>query len=189
MKSPYRNVLDEHDGEKIRNQIRWRKTIEFIEKSETRFFKIACLDIGDRSMLTGRLERLFRSVFTNTNVDLDVVDLSPPYEYFYIITCFEVIEHLFNPLHCLLGMRKKLMPGGRIYLSTPRHKPHSMWGNHFHEMSDKSLFALLDRAGLRVVRRKKIFIMPLRSLLTGIRPWLRLIFDRVWLFELEAKGK
>ena len=185
-KSPYRNILDEHDGEKVRNQIRWHKTTKFIlAGSAPEPWTIPdCLDIGDRSILTERLESLFRAYFASTTVDLDVEKL--PALGFDVITCFEVMEHLFNPLHCLLEMTKCLMPGGRIYLSTPRFKPHFLWGTHFHEMSDRSLFALLDRAGLRIVRKQKIFIMPWRSLLTGFRPWLRLIFDRVWLFELES---
>lgn len=190
MSSPYRNVLEENDGEKRRNQIRWRKTIEFIEAGEVLHLGARCLDVGDRSVLTGWLERTFSAPFENTDKDLDVAgwltESQPPYT-LDVITCFEVIEHLFNPLNCLMGIWCLLNAGGRIYLSTPRYKPHFLWGNHFHEMSDKSLFALIERAGLRVVRKQKIFIMPWRSLLTGFRPWLRLIFDRVWLLELESR--
>ncbi len=190
MTSPYRNVLDEHDGEKIRNQNRWHKTIKFILAgfAPEPWTIPECVDIGDRSVLTKRLEGIFRAQFTNTDVDLDVDLLFPPKvaHTIDIITCFEVIEHLFNPLFCLLEMKRVLKPNGRIYLSTPRFKPHFLWGNHFHEMSDKSLFALIDRAGLKIVRKQKIFVAPWRSLLTGFRPWLRLVLDRHWLLEIEA---
>ena len=183
MTSPYRNILDEHDGDKVRNQIRWRKTIEFMKG-----YPFMTLDIGDRSVMTEKLETLYDVGFDNTNIDLDIEDLSTSFAFDYdLITCFEVLEHLFNPLHCLLQMKWVLAPDGRIYISTPRYKPHFLWGNHFHEMSEKSILALFERAGLRVVRRKTIFIMPWRSLLTGFRPWLRLIFDRGYLFEL-VKG-
>jgi len=182
MTSPYRNILDEHDGDKVRNQIRWRKTMQFMK--DGRFPYPRYLDIGDRSELTTYLEIYFRANFTNTDVDLDAGYLPKG---FNTITCFEVLEHLFNPLHCLLEMKRVLLHDGRIYISTPRYKPHFLWGDHFHEMSEQSILALFERAGLKIVRRKTIFIMPWRSLLTGIRPWLRLIFDRVYLFELEKK--
>ena len=186
MTSPYRNILDEHDGDKVRNQIRWRKTIEFM-KGDYKPSGNRVLDIGDRSVITEQLSNMLQGHIINTCIDLDTEPLTG--RDYDMITCFEVLEHLFNPLWCLVQMREALSDDGIMYISTPRYKPHFLWGDHFHEMSEQSILALFERAGLRIVRRKTIFIMPWRSLLTGFRPWLRLIFDRVYLFELETQGE
>ena len=163
------------------NPRRAKKTLDFVLSCG--ITRGVVLDIGEPNDLGKYLEMHTGCKLVNTHSDLDyTIEVDRKYD---TVFCFEVIEHLFNPLNCLLEMKKVLAPEGRIYLSTPRFKPHFLWGDHFHEMSDKSLFALLERAGLEVVRRKKIYIAPWRGLVQGLRPWLRLLFDRVWLFELK----
>jgi len=104
------------------------------------------------------LENSFGFPFDNTSVDLDIGSLEGEYD---IITCLEVIEHWFNPLYCLLEMKKVLSSDGTIYLSTPRSKPHILWSpHHIREMTCRSLNALLQRAGLTVVRQKLIRNLP-----------------------------
>jgi len=184
MSSPFRNIVDDEYDSKIHNRIRRAKTLEFLTPHEN---AQKGLDIGERSFFTGQLENLFGIPLDNTSVDLDVGSFESEYD---VITCFEVIEHLFNPLHCLLEIKKALSPGGRIYLSTPCGKPRLLWSpHHFHEMSSRSINALLQRAGLSVVRQKKIRILPWWHYLTGFRPLLRGVCDRTWLFELKmSKG-
>ncbi len=145
------------------------------------------LDIGDRTMFTTELEHFFGCSFDCTAVDLDTDILIGRYD---IVTCFEVIEHLFNPLHCLLQIKNVLAPDGRLYLSTPRYKPHILWSpHHFHEMSHRSARALLGRSGFTIMRQEKITTLPWWFYFTGIRPVLRGLFNRTWLFELKmSKG-
>ncbi len=181
MTSPFRNVIDDTYGEKQHNQMRWEKTMAFLAPAES---AIRGLDIGDRTPFTSELESFFGCPFDSTTVDLDVDTLVGRYD---IVTCFEVIEHLFNPLHCLLQIKKVLASDGKLYLSTPRYKPHVIWDpQHFHEMSSRSIGGLFDRAGLTILRRKVITNLPWWFYLTGVRPLLRGLFDRIWLFEIEA---
>lgn len=182
MKSPYRNILQPDDGEKRRNQIRWDKTLLFLRPAVGRTHR--GLDIGDRSTITPELEKYFGFKFDNTSIDLDYAWIPNKYN---VITCFEVLEHLFNPLNCLTEINHALLPGASLYISTPKHKPYFLWGDHFHEMHEKQILALFNRAGFEIIRRETIFTVPLRSLLTGIRPWIRLFYDRVWLFELRRR--
>lgn len=179
--SPYREIRPDYGG-CPHVQTRWAKTIEFLNGSLPKAG--VGLDIGDRYGLTEMCENHFGIEFENTGLngtDLDVDPLEGQYD---IITCFEILEHLFNPLHCLLEMKKVLAEGGRIYISTPRHRPSYIWGHHFHEMSARSINALFTRAGLSVVRKDLICIAPWRNCLTGFRPWLRMLIDRTMLFEL-----
>ena len=79
-----------------------------------------------------------------------------------------------------------LEKNGRLYLSTPQYKPHILWSkDHFHEMHIKSIMSLFTRSGFKVLRKKKIWIQPIFFYFTGIRPFLRLLYERHWLFELE----
>lgn len=181
MTSPFRTVIDDAYGEMRSNQIRWGKTMSFLAPMES----ATCgLDIGDRTPFTSELESFFGCPFDSTAVDLDVDILAGRYD---IVTCFEVIEHLFNPLHCLLQIEKVLASDGRLYLSTPRYKPHVVWDpQHFHEMSSRSIGSLIDRAGFTIIRQKVITILPWWFYFTGFRPLIRGLFDRIWLFELKA---
>ena len=101
----------------------------------------------------------------------------------------EVIEHLFNPLHLLKEISGVLKEGGKLYLSTPKGKPHFLWSkDHFHEMNEQSLMSLINRAGFKMIRKDEIRIQPLSFYFSGIRPLFRLIYERHWLMELELKN-
>ena len=64
-------------------------------------------------------------------------------------------------------------------------KPYFLWSeDHFHEMNEKSILALIERAGFRVIRKEEIRIHPFKFYFTGIRPLLRFIFEKHLLLEL-----
>jgi|GEM_PF-6136217 len=88
--------------------------------------------------------------------------------------CFEILEHLYNPLHFLEQLRTQLEENGVIYLSTPA-RPHFLWTeHHFHEIDDQRIQWLFDRAQLKICRQTKIRLFRgWRFHLSGIRPLLR----------------
>lgn len=130
MNAPYRNVVDPAYNAKIHNRVRWKKIADFLPKLE----KVEKgLDVGDWSAFTDILERFYNCRFDNATGDLDT-DL--PTGDYGIITCFDVIEHPYNPLHCLLQITSVLQHDGLLLLSTPLFKPHLLWSkNHYHELS------------------------------------------------------
>ncbi len=179
MKSEYRNEIDAKYINSKHVQIRWAKTLLFLRP----FNANVGLDIGDRTPFSENLEEFYNCEFKNTDIDLDIGVLKGKYD---IVTAFEVIEHLYNPLHMLLQISNILNKNGRLYLSTPVGKPRYLWSeDHFHEMYRSSLISLINRAGFRVLRIKKIRIQPFSFYFTGIRPLLRLIYEKHWLIELE----
>ena len=178
--SPYKNSIDNDYINAEHVQIRWQKTLAFLKKNED--IKSA-LEIGDRSPLTESLESFYKCNFDSTYIDLDTGHLSGKYD---LIMAFEIIEHLFNPLHLLLEVRKILNEDGILYLSTPLGKPYFLWSNdHFHEIGFTRLKSLLDRAGFRIICMEKIRIQPLAFYFTGIRPMLRFIFEKHILLRLS----
>jgi SAM-dependent methyltransferase len=182
MKSPYRNTIDSEYFNASHVEIRWEKTLSFIDK----FHANLGLDIGDRTPFTDQLEAHYHCPFSNTTIDLDEGKLTGEYD---VITALEIIEHLFNPLHLLKEISGVLKEGGKLYLSTPKGKPHFLWSkDHFHEMNEKSLMSLIHRAGFKLLRKDEIRIQPLSFYCRGIRPLLRLIYERHWLMELELKN-
>jgi len=179
LESPFRTKVDNIYSNARTTQKRWKITKEFL--AEVPNAKIG-LDLGDRTIFTEELENFFKCPFTNSNIDLDTETIEGKYD---IITAFEVIEHLFNPLHCLLEVSNSLNSNGRLYLSTPKSKPTIISSPlHFHEMSERSLNALFNRANFKVTRKTTFDVHSFWFYFTGIRPLLRGIFDRHWLFEL-----
>jgi len=142
----------------------------------------AILDIGERNPLTERFEKRAGVTIQNTSGDLDCLTLEGVYD---SVFCFEVIEHLMNPLNLLLEIRKVLRPSGRLFLSTPKHKPHFLWGKyHFTEFDEQRLTALVSRAGFLIRRKAEFRTMPFWWHFLGIRPLMRMVYNKVFILEL-----
>ena len=108
---------------------------------------------------------------------------------FGTVFCLEILEHLYNPLFFLENLKEILDRNGSIVLSTPG-RPHFLWTeHHFHEIDDKRIKWLFNRAGLEVVRERKYRLWRgLKFHLSGIRPFLRMFtYGRV--YELKRKEK
>ena len=107
----YRKKIDEAYNTDQSVLFRWKQTEKFLEPKE---LLSAGLDIGERTALTKRLEDLYNINFDSTNIDLDIEPLKGEYD---IITSFEVLEHLFNPLFNLIEIKRVLKPNGVLYIS------------------------------------------------------------------------
>ena len=181
MDNKYRIKINDVYNKNSTNIYRWKNTLDFLSIPLHKFKK--GLDIGEKSPLTDMLEEFYSIKFQNTNVDLDLEILTGNYD---IVTSFEVIEHLYNPLFNLLEIRKILNDDGVLYLSTPLYKPGFLWSpNHFHEMKRESIINLFKKANFEIIREHTFKIHPNTFYLKGFRPFLRLFFERVQIFELR----
>ncbi|EAT58277.1 methyltransferase domain-containing protein [Chlorobium ferrooxidans] len=189
MKDKFRTPVSEEYLSEPAHRVRWQKTIEFVGRSgSSRLLTAAALsglDLGDRTPLTASLEQLFGCSFESTTIDLDVESLSGSYA---VVTAFEVLEHLYNPLHLLLEVRKILYgSGGRLFVSMPIAKPASLKSaDHFHEMSRDEALSLFMRAGFRVERSGQFRIRHPLFYLTGLKPLLRAWYEKVQIYELSV---
>jgi SAM-dependent methyltransferase len=129
------------------------------------------LDIGCRNPLSAFLCKRYHLFADQTEGDLEDIQLVGSYD---LITCLEVIEHLFNPLHLLSQMKNALNENGVVILTTPC-SPIAVNPNHFHEMDRSRLFALLDHAGLDVVEYRRVWRKTAWGLVSGFRPLLKLM--------------
>ncbi|MEI6756578.1 MAG: class I SAM-dependent methyltransferase [Chlorobium sp.] len=185
--SSFRTVIDGDYLSEDAHSVRWRKTIDFLGHSDHsgRVFQRG-LDLGDRTPLTNSLEQLFGCRFDNTAVDLDTEPLKGS---FSVVTAFEVLEHLYNPLHALLEVRGILEgEGSRLFVSMPLRKPLFLASpDHFHEMSRHAASSLFKRAGFRVVRSERFRIRQRLFYLTGLKPLLRALYEKVQIYELAVQ--
>jgi hypothetical protein len=188
MSSGFRNTIDAAYCADPAHRLRWERTLSFLLESAIAGSKVTSgLDLGDRTPMTGELEKLFRCPFSSTGIDLDVGSLEGR---FAVVTAFEVLEHLFNPLHGLLEVRKVLCPDpdARVFVSTPVSKPDFLKSpEHFHEMTRRSIEALFERAGFSVVRRREFRIRPFHFYLTGFKPFMRCFFEKIQIYELALR--
>ncbi|MFC1746993.1 class I SAM-dependent methyltransferase [Candidatus Neomarinimicrobiota bacterium] len=139
---PYRVITSNDDRYSSQAKIRWDHTLRFLQDAPP---GNRVLEIGERTSLTDMIEKAWNCTITNTNGDLDVLNLEGLYD---VVLSFEVLEHLFNPLFHLLQIHQVLTDGGRLFLSTPKGKPYFLWSpEHFHEMGTERLKDLLTRIG------------------------------------------
>lgn len=81
---------------------------------------------------------------TGTFIRADLTDLPYLEERFDMITCFEAIEHVENPLRGLDEFRRVLAPGGIVLVSSPNPDVYPA-GNpfHIHEFRPRDLLATM----------------------------------------------
>jgi SAM-dependent methyltransferase len=145
------------------------------------------LDVGPRNPFTDLLGARYGIPIDSTEGDLDELELTGMYE---VVFHFEVLEHLMNPLFHLRQVRRVLRENGTVYLSTPVGKPHFLWSSyHFHEFHPRELNALLSTAGFSVERQAEFLFHPLRFYFTGMRPLLRLLFERCQIYALRKASR
>jgi SAM-dependent methyltransferase len=82
---------------------------------------------------------------SGTFVRADLTDLPYPKQRFDVITCFEAIEHVEDPLRGLDEFRRVLAPGGIVLVSSPNPDVYPA-GNpfHIHEFRPQELLAALN---------------------------------------------
>lgn len=153
---------------------RARDTIDFIDK-----FQFPACDCGEDNPL----RKMINPVIESINVDFDRDKFPGEWN---TIFCFEVLEHLYNPLFFLEELKKSLLPDGIIYLSTPYQWPHIIKGrHHFHEITTDRLMWLFDEAGLKIIKQGKVSIAgKWYNHFYGFRPILR-YFQHSRIYKLK----
>ena len=163
------------------NDIRlFRNTAKFIGSLSGRV-----ADMGCSNSKSEYLSRHFDIEIDQIDCDFNF-DALPMFKY-DVVLCFEVIEHLQNPLLFMTNLKGMLKPGGVIYLSTPeririlQNNPY-----HFIEMNAKHLDRwILSPLKLRVLRSTRELIFHSWGFyFTGLRPLLRMFLDRTRIYEV-----
>ena len=143
--------------------------------------KLKSLDIGGPNKF-GELLGL-----KDNTLEMDLNrSLKAPGENYDLIGCFEIIEHIMNPLFMMDFIFAVLRPGGVCYLSTPRPWFGFLQGRqHFTEYKPDRFKRMVEYAGFEVVRTKKFCIWDWDFIFYGFRPVFRVLFHRNYLWELR----
>lgn len=141
-----------------------------------------CADIGERNVKMEYIKSVLGvSVDQITAHDFNDCVFSGDYDYVF---CFEVIEHLQDPLRFMSEVMKL---GDVIYLTTP-NRPRFLWSpHHYNELSPTRIHKwIFEPLGLSVIRRKRLYV-PHKwwFYFTGVRPFLRLFLNTKWIYELK----
>lgn len=181
-----RHKIDKEYESNPRHLRRWELTIEWLKQFE---FKNFCLDCGDWTPMTFRMELEFDIHIINTIHDLDKYRSRKGF-FYQSIFAFEVIEHLLNPLVFMQYCNNSLSKKGFMYISTPINRPKWMRNRewHFHEFNYNELVHLIDVAGFKIVAEKRINCTKWYYAFTGFRPLLRVLgYDKNILLRLKRK--
>lgn len=151
------------------------------------------LDIGMYGYKSQRMKEAGMDVDQGYSPDFNYQPIMPEYlnfpDGYRIITCFETIEHVQNPLLFVKNIIEHLHPDGSLFLSTPC-RPRFLWTvHHFFEMDGAHLQKwIFNPLGLEIVRKKKVRIPHHWTFyLKGFRPFMRLFFGYTWIYEVRFK--
>lgn len=125
------------------------------------------LDVGAGvSYMREQLRQIYKTNVFTYEIDLDWGKYPVADGYFKMITSFEVLEHLFNPLFHLTELRRVLADDGNMFLTTPNdygliykteHLLSRKYRPHFHQFCERDLRDIVNKAGLKIITLKKCF--------------------------------
>lgn len=149
---------------------------------------VRVLDIGEGNSFARQLQTELGVEVINTQGDLNYPHWEPQGEFDWVF-CFEVIEHLLNPLLFLITLRQKTSAGGTLFLTCP--KPTFRFLQmpvHFNEMDEYRLRALFDQS--RSFRIEELGTTksgyPWFIFWRGLRPLCRAIFEESFYLRATA---
>lgn len=147
------------------------KTIKYLKK---RNIAGRILDIGQESPLTSMISNNFDVWIDNTFGDLDG-DFKIPGKDYNVVIFSHTLEHIFDPVHCLLEIKKVMKPHGDMFIFLPRRGKLLWTPNHYHEIDHYRFQLLMERTGFEIIdwEHHKAWRDPFQYFV-GIRPFYRL---------------
>ena len=146
------------------------------------------LDVGEPNLLSSKLEEKLDVKIDHTEGDLDLYFYTPKL-YYDLIIFSHVIEHLMNPLLCLMSLKEHLTDNGKIIIAYPiKFKKGS---HHFHEIPLEDMKNLISKSGLKILEIEEHKVKNNFNL--GIRPIIKRIisyfFDRNYIIVCLRCGE
>lgn len=145
------------------------------------------LDVGEINPMCMILKRKFGIEMDNTKGDLDV-GFTTPHSFYDTIIMSHVIEHLMNPLYCLLRLKDVLKPKGILIIATPWCSENLKinWDKgHYHEIDEYRMNKLAECGGFKIVDKK--YYPRTRGHYRGIRSTIKKMTSKTVIYKLEGK--
>lgn len=159
-----------------------KKTIQYLRK---KLIYGRVLDIGQASPLTTMIYDSFNVTVENTIGDLDEDFEINGSDYSFVIFS-HTLEHVFNPVHCLLKIKAVMKQDAKMFIMLPRRGKLLWTKNHYHEIDHYRFMMLMKRTGFRVVgwTHTKAWRKPL-DYMKGFRSFYRLFREFNITYEVE----
>lgn len=164
---------------------RYNLTLDFVKQHINK--KEEILDLGVENPLSDLLKSSGFKVSNTKGEDLDLNYSSVQNSTAEVVTAFEIFEHLVSPFVVLKEIKAKKLIASvplKLWFSSAYRSKTDMRDRHFHEFEDWQFDWLLDKAGWRIVSRKK-WTNPTKKI--GIRPILRYFTPRYYIIYAERK--
>jgi len=162
---------------------RYKHTIRFLSKhistSET------ILDLGVKNPFTTILTEHDFSVKNTKGEDLDIDTSTIINSNANVVTAFEIFEHLLSPFTVLKAIKADKLVASvplKLWFSSAYRSKTDMLDRHYHEFEDWQFDWLLEKAGWKIMDRKK-WTNPTKKI--GIRPILRWFTPRYYIIYAE----
>jgi len=170
---------------------RWIKTRNFIARNyDHNKDNRIILDIGPENIFGKQISNYFSSDYYHTEGDLNYPYWNTTIDSFRTnnsidkkwkaafgtICCFEVLEHLMNPLLFLNKLHSICDKDTKIFLSYPYNPLAFMWSDtHFHEYNPDRFNHLLKESKFKIIAQEQYKIYwKVKDYLKGFSPLLRL---------------
>ncbi len=139
------------------------------------------LDLGVPNPLSGLMKDMGYEVDNTKGEDLDFDTSAVEVEGYDVVTGFEILEHMVNPMPLLKAVKAPklvLTVPMRLWFAPAYRSKTDKWDRHYHEFEDWQFDWLLEKAGWKVIHREQ-WTSPSKFPL-GIRPLLRSFTPRYY---------
>jgi hypothetical protein len=162
---------------------RFKLTAEFLLKHISTDSKI--LDLGVENPFTKIMKQHDFDIENTQGEDLDIDTSTIENSNANVITAFEIFEHLLSPFTVLKSIKASKIVASvplKLWFSSAYRSKTDKWDRHYHEFEDWQFDWLLEKAGWKILDRKK-WTNPTKKI--GIRPILRWFTPRYYIVYAE----
>ncbi|MCL5127593.1 methyltransferase [Algibacter sp. L4_22] len=162
---------------------RFKHTIEFLKKHVSNSETV--LDLGVVNPFTKIMKDHGFIVENTKGEDLDEDTSTIKNANAEVVTAFEIFEHLLSPYTVLKAIKGDKLVASvplKLWFSSAYRSKTDMLDRHYHEFEDWQFDWLLEKAGWKIIDRKK-WTNPPKKL--GIRPILRHFTPRYYIVYAE----
>ena len=162
---------------------RFKHTIQFLEKHISKTESI--LDLGVTNPFTKIMQEHGFLVENTKGEDLDTDTSIIKTSKAEVVTAFEIFEHLLSPFTVLRSIKSDKLVASvplKLWFSSAYRSKTDMLDRHYHEFEDWQFDWLLEKAGWKIMGRKK-WTNPTKKI--GIRPILRWFTPRYYIVYAE----
>ncbi len=146
------------------------------------------LDLGVRNPFSEIMEKEGYKVTNTSGEDLDLNTEAVQTNDYAAVTAFEIFEHLVAPFNVLRDIKATKLVASvplKLWFASAYRNPKDARDRHYHEFEDWQFDWLMEKAGWRIVARKK-FSNPVKKI--GFRPILRRFTPRYYLVYAERNS-